>query len=138
MDTPMPPEEVARVLQGMSFFQKRALKKAGFKQDGLVRLAGTEYGAGLAEAVLACHTDLLGRQPRADEPEKAKAAQRHPGVRAAASSGTSADVSASGRGRLNIDPELQAMMDAQKKEKKAKKQAEKEQRDRPAGERKLP
>jgi hypothetical protein len=85
--------------------------------------------------VLACHTDLLGRQPRADEPEKAAAAQRHPGVSAASSSGTSADVSASGRGRLNIDPELRAMMEAQKKEKK---QAKKDQRARPDGERKLP
>jgi hypothetical protein len=131
----MPPEEVIRVLESMSFFQKRALKKAGFKPDGLHRLAGTEYGAGLVEAVLACHTDLLGRQPRADEPEKAAAAQRHPGVSAASSSGTSADVSASGRGRLNIDPELRAMMEAQKKEKK---QAKKDQRARPDGERKLP
>jgi hypothetical protein len=80
METPMPPEEVVGVLEGMSFFQKRALKKAGFKWDGLRRLAESEYGAGLVEAVLACHTDLLGRDPRADEPEKAKAAHRHPGV----------------------------------------------------------
>ncbi|MEY9932911.1 hypothetical protein ABH926_007562 [Catenulispora sp. GP43] len=80
METPMPPEEVVAVLEGMSFFQKRALKKAGFKWDGLHRLAGTEYGAGLVEAVLACFTDLLGREPRADEPEKAQAAHRHPGV----------------------------------------------------------
>ncbi|MEY9904902.1 hypothetical protein ABIA35_001118 [Catenulispora sp. MAP12-49] len=80
MDTPMPPEDVVRVLEAMSFFQKRALKKAGFTWDGLHRLAGTEYGAGLAEAVLACHTDLLGREPRADEPDKAQAAHRHPGV----------------------------------------------------------
>ena len=135
MDTPMPPEEVVRVLDGMSFFQKRALKKAGFKQDGLLRLAGTEYGAGLAEAVLACHTDLLGRAPRADEPEKAKAARRHPGVPAATSHRVAADFSASGRGRLTIDPEVKAMMEAQKQ---AKKQAEKEQRGRPGGERELP
>lgn len=80
MDTPMQPEEVIQVLEGMSFFQKRALKKAGFKWDGLHRLAGTQYGAGLVEAVLACHTELLGREPRADEPEKAAAAHRHPGV----------------------------------------------------------
>ncbi|MEY9930683.1 hypothetical protein ABH926_005330 [Catenulispora sp. GP43] len=80
MDTPMPPEEVVKVLDSMSFFQKRALKKSGFLFDGLHRLAGTEYGAGLVEAVLACHTGLLGRQPRADEPDKAQAAHRHPGV----------------------------------------------------------
>ena len=30
--------------------------------------------------MLACHTGLLGREPRADEPEKAEAAHRHPGV----------------------------------------------------------
>lgn len=80
MDTPLQPEEVLRVLDGMSFFQKRALKKAGFKWDGLHRLAGTEHGAGLVEAVLACHTDLLGREPREDEADKAQAAHRHPGV----------------------------------------------------------
>ena len=138
MDTPMPPEEVARVLQGMSFFQKRALKKAGFKQDGLVRLAGTEYGAGLAEAVLACHTDLLGREPRADEPEKAKAAQRHPGVRAATSS---RDLG----GRLGQRPgpaehrSGAAGDDGSAEEgKEGKEASRKEQRDRPAGERKLP
>ncbi len=80
MDTPLSPDDVIRVLDGMSFVQKRALKKAGFRWDGLRRLAGAAYGAGLVEAVLACHTDLLGRESRADEPEKAKAAHRHPGV----------------------------------------------------------
>jgi hypothetical protein len=80
METPLSPDEVVRVLDGMSFFQKRALKKAGFIWDGLRRLAGTERGACLVEAVLACHTDLLGRESRADEPEKARAAHRHPGV----------------------------------------------------------
>ena len=136
MDTPaLPPAEVLRILEGMSFFQKRALKKAGFKWDGLHRLAAAAYGAGLVEAVLACHTDLLGREPRTDEPQKALSAQRHPGVSAAApASGTSMDVSASGRGRLNIDPELLAQMEAAKKEKK---KAKKEQREAP-GDRKLP
>lgn len=80
METPPRPDDVIRVLDGMSFFQKRALKKAGFRWDGLRRLAGSNYGARLVEAVLACHTDLLGREPRADEPDKAKAAHRHPGV----------------------------------------------------------
>ncbi len=74
MDTPPQPEEVIRVLDGMSFFQKRALKKAGVRWDGLHWLAGTNYGVRLVEAVLARHTDLLGREPRADQPEQAKAA----------------------------------------------------------------
>lgn len=154
MDTPaLPPAEVLRVLEGMSFFGKRALKKAGFKWDGLHRLAAATYGAGLVEAVLACHTDVLGREPRADEPEKALAAQRHPGVSAATgSAGTTMDVSASGRGRMNIDPELLAQMEAAKKEKKKADKAAKadksngsnrsdrstkDQRQRP-GDRKLP
>jgi hypothetical protein len=79
-DTPLLPHDVIGVLEGMSFFQKRALKRAGFKWDGLRRLAASAYGAGLVEAVLACHTDLLGREPRGDEPQKAQAAHRHPGV----------------------------------------------------------
>jgi hypothetical protein len=151
MDTPaLPPAEVLRLLEGMSFFQKRALKKAGFKWDGLHRLAAAVYGAGLVEAVLACHTEVLGRQPRAEEPEKALTAQRHPGVSAATgSSGTTMDVSASGRGRLNIDPELLAQMEAAKKEKKKADKADKaakatktdksnrDQRQRPGG-RELP
>jgi len=131
----LPREEILRVLDDMSFFQKRALKKAGFKWDGLHRLAGNDYGAGLVEAVLACHTDLLGRGPHADEPDKAQAARRHPGVGVATSSGhTSLDVSASGRGQLDIDPELLAQMKAAKKEQK---KAKKEQRGRPSG-RRLP
>ena len=132
---PLPPEDVIRVLESMSYFQKRALKKAGFKWDGLHRLAGAVYGAGLVETVLACHTDLLGRPPRAAEPEKAAAAQRHPGVSAVKSSGVSMDVSASGRGRTSITPEAEAMVDAYRQ---AQKQAKKEQRGRPPGDRKLP
>jgi hypothetical protein len=75
MDTPaMSPEEVTRVLDAMTSAQKRALKKAGFTWDGLHRLAATSYGSHLAEAVLACHTDLLGRPPRADEGRKPREA----------------------------------------------------------------
>ncbi|GAB3972882.1 hypothetical protein GCM10029978_051000 [Actinoallomurus acanthiterrae] len=120
----------------MGFFQKRALKKTGFKWDGLHRIAGNGYGAGLVEAVLACHTDLLGRPPRDDEPEKAKAAQRYPGVSAVTTwGGDSLDGSASGRGRLNIDPDLLAELDASIK---ARKKAEKEQRRRNPNGRRLP
>ena len=126
MDNALGPEEVTRLLDGMGFWQKRALKKAGFTWDGLHRMAGNQYGARLVEAVLACHTDLLGRPPRDDEPEKAKAAQRHPGVRAVTTrGGSSIDVSASGRGRLNIDPDLLAELDASSK---ARKKAKKQQR----------
>lgn len=132
MDTPMPPEEVISVLERMSFFQKRALKKAGFKWDGLHRLAGTEYGAGLVEAVLACYTDLLGRQPRADEPEKAKAAHRHPGVpgpeKPAFDAPRYSRPTKSEREKLD---ELAAMADEQKK-------AAREQQRRNSGERDLP
>ena len=134
MVTPLQPEEVLRVLDGMTFFQKRALKKAGFKWDGLHRLAGNTYGAGLAEAVLACHTDLLGRAPHPNEPDKAQAAHRHPGVGVLTSSGPVMSVSVSDRGRLDVDPELIALADAQKKERK---EAKKQQRGR-RGDRQLP
>lgn len=116
MDNALGPEEVTRLLDGMSFWQKRALKKAGFKWEGLHRIAGNRYSARLVEAVLACHTGLLGRPPRDDEPEKARAAQRYPGVRAVTSSGGSMDVSASGR--LDIDPDLLASIKANKEEAK--------------------
>ncbi|WP_433170288.1 hypothetical protein [Actinoallomurus sp. CA-150999] len=134
MENALGPEEVTRLLDGMGFFQKRALKKAGFKWAGLHRIAGNRYGAGLVEAVLACHTDLLGRPPRDDEPEKAKAAQRYPGVSAVTTWGDFS-VSASDRGRLNIDPDLLAELDASIK---ARKKAEKEQRRRNPNGRRLP
>ncbi|MEV0408581.1 hypothetical protein [Actinoallomurus sp. NPDC050550] len=134
MDNALGPEEVTRLLDGMGFFQKRALKKAGFKWDGLHRIARNRYGAGLVEAVLACHTDLLGRPPRDNEPEKAKAAQRYPGVSAVTTWG-GLSVSASDRGRLNIDPDLLAELDASTK---ARKKAEKEQRRRNPNGRILP
>jgi hypothetical protein len=128
----MPPEEVIRVLDSMSFFQKRALKKAGFKWDGLHRLAGTEYGAGLVEAVLACHTDLLGREPRADEPDKAAAAHRHPGVPGPQKPAFDAPrYSRPTKGEREKFEELAALADEQKK-------AAREQRRRDPGERKLP
>lgn len=124
MDTPaLSPAEVTRVLDGMTPRQKRALKKTGFHWDGLHRLTQTPYGAGLVEAVSACHTGLLGRPPRAGEDEKAQAAQRHPGVDSAKSSGTSLSVSAGERGRLDVSPELLALEKEQKQADKSRRKA---------------
>lgn len=115
MDTPLPPADVVRVLDGMSFFGKRALKKAGFRWDGLRRLAGTEYGAGLVEAVLACHTELLGRPARADEPDKAGAARRHPGVPAPVSPSYTPRYSRPSAQDREAFEEAAALADARKK-----------------------
>ena len=140
MDTPaLPPQEVVQSLEGMSFFQKRALKKAGFKWDGLHRLAAAEYGAGLVEAVLACHTELLGRPARADEPEKAAAAQRHPGVSAVTSwGGPGTDGPRYIQESKERRDEVSELLAQSKARKKAAKEAEKEQRRRNPGGRQLP
>ncbi|MBS2533551.1 hypothetical protein KGQ20_12295 [Catenulispora sp. NF23] len=76
MDTPLTSRDIVRYLDSMSFFQKRALRKAGFPAPGVFMLAADEpTGTAMAEAVLACHTDLLGREPRPGESELAEAAR---------------------------------------------------------------
>lgn len=129
MATPLSPDEVTRALDSMTFFQKRALRKAGFKWDGLHRLAGTTpYGTHLVEAVLACHTDLLGREPRADEPEKARAAHRHPGVPAPEK--TSFDAPRYSRPTKSQRETLLELSELAKQQKKAAREQRRDQRDR--------
>lgn len=81
MTASLPPEEVAAHLERLSFGERRALKKAGYRLKGLRKLAGTPYGASLAESVLACHTGVLGRPAEALDQSRAVTALNSPGVK---------------------------------------------------------
>jgi hypothetical protein len=81
MTTPLPPAEVAAHLDRLSFGERRALKKAGYRLKGLRKLADTAYGASLAESVLACHTGVLGRPAEALDTSRAQTALNSPGVK---------------------------------------------------------
>ena len=81
MTAPLPPADVAAHLERLSFGERRALKKAGYRFKGLRKLAESAYGASLAESVLACHTDVLGRPAEALDVSRAQTALNSPGVK---------------------------------------------------------
>ncbi|MBS2548697.1 hypothetical protein KGQ19_17655 [Catenulispora sp. NL8] len=133
MDAPLTPQELLRLLDSMSFFQKRAIGKAGYPWPPLAALAALAVnpnGSAMAEAVLACHTDLLGREPRPGEAELAQAARDHmasltyaPDERRLSDRNLS-----SGRGKRVGTPEdlaeIDRLMQARKERERAEKEAE--------------
>lgn len=81
MGTPLTPDQAARHLDGLSFGDRRALRRADYRIKGLKKAAATPYGATLVEAVLAVHTTVLGRPATDADAARAATALTQPGVR---------------------------------------------------------
>ncbi|MBS2534782.1 hypothetical protein KGQ20_18590 [Catenulispora sp. NF23] len=73
------PADITGLLDGLGSADLAALAAAGFRIEELRTLAATPYGASQVEAVLACHTSAVGREPTDVERATAQTAFRRIG-----------------------------------------------------------